>query len=343
MTIGTPTPVRSRALGALLVAIVIAHGAAFGDTPASEPRPIFRFETDGFWLNLHHYLYVLGRAEAGMPDIERRAVAQAPADQERGLETLSPDDRRIWRDAVSAYSRGPSRLDAVFDEKLASATGNLVGVGPDGPLDGVEIDATWAAALRQAAPIYRRVWWPEHEAANRAWVAATETLLARHGRPVLAFVTRVTGLPWPVDGYPIQVSGYCNWAGAYSTRGNLLVLSSLDTALRGTTVGLEIVFHEAMHQFDDANDAALEAAAKALDVRLPRGLDHAMLFFTAGEAFRTVIPEHVPYAVQYGIWERSSGRFLPALEAAWRPYLHGVVPRDRALADLLRHVSSAPE
>ena len=39
--------------------------------------PIFRFETDGFWPNLHHFLYVLGRVEAKMPDIKREAVAGA--------------------------------------------------------------------------------------------------------------------------------------------------------------------------------------------------------------------------------------------------------------------------
>lgn len=35
--------------------------------------PILRFESDGFWLNLHHYLYVLGRVEAKMPDVTRAA------------------------------------------------------------------------------------------------------------------------------------------------------------------------------------------------------------------------------------------------------------------------------
>jgi hypothetical protein len=39
----------------LVLAIALAAQAA---------TPIFRFEPDGFWLNLHHFLYVLGsRAE----------------------------------------------------------------------------------------------------------------------------------------------------------------------------------------------------------------------------------------------------------------------------------------
>ena len=43
---------------------------------------IFRFESDELWLNLHQFLYVLGRAEAGMADAKRDAVSGAPADAE---------------------------------------------------------------------------------------------------------------------------------------------------------------------------------------------------------------------------------------------------------------------
>ena len=68
--------------------------------------PIFRFETDGFWLNLHHFLYVLGRVEAKMPDIKREAVAGAPADEAEGLKTLSEAERQAWREAVIAYANG---------------------------------------------------------------------------------------------------------------------------------------------------------------------------------------------------------------------------------------------
>src|ERR1051325_7952642 len=86
---------------------------------------IFRFESDELWLNLHQFLYVLGRAEAGMADAKRDAVSGAPADAERGLASLSEDERRVWREAVSAYARGLSRKDAVFDDPLPALAGAL--------------------------------------------------------------------------------------------------------------------------------------------------------------------------------------------------------------------------
>lgn len=331
-----------RTLCALLATLSLSSAAVStaSSEPAHEQEPIFRFTTDSFWLNLHHFLYVLGRAEAQMPDIERRAVAQAPDDQERGLATLPPEQQQLWRQAVSTYAQGPSQLSVTFDEELFTASRRLAKAGDS--LAGVELEPTLAAALQQAAPIYRQVWWPEHQAANQTWVEAIEPLLEKHGQPVLNFITKASGLPWPADGFPVQMSGYSNWAGAYSTEGPLLVLSSLDPAFRGTSVGLETVFHEAMHQWDEANFEALVAAAKARRVRFPQGLDHAMLFFTVGEAFRTVIPEHIPYAHQFGVWQRRSGKFLPMLEKSWRPYLHGLVPRNHALANLMHHFENPP-
>src|SRR6478736_925644 len=92
---------------------------------AQATSPIFRFETDGFWLNLHHFLYVLGRADVKTPDSRREAVAAAPADQAEGLTTLSEADRQAWRDAVSAYAAGPSRMDIVFDASMHDITNQL--------------------------------------------------------------------------------------------------------------------------------------------------------------------------------------------------------------------------
>lgn len=352
-------------LPVLLLAHLAAHLAAVAAVAANEPTapapsflavaedpapaPIFRFTSDGFWLNLHHFLYVLGRVEAGMPDAERRAVAGAPEDEERGLAELSPEERARWRAAVAAYAAGPSRLDMVFDEALLESTHRLKD-RPEEPLDlsGVEIDPAWRAALEQAAPLYRQVWWPRHRAMNEAWVAATEPLLAEHGAAILDFLLRAYGESWPAEGYPVQLSGYANWAGAYSTYGQLLVISSLDEALRGTLAGLEITFHEAAHQFDSDVFDELVAAARAEGVRFGRGLSHALLFFTAGEAVRSVAPRYVPYAHAFGVWDRGMGDFLPALEAGWRPYLESPqlgddAARTAALHALVRALPPAAE
>jgi hypothetical protein len=154
---------------------------------------------------------------------------------------------------------------------------------------------------------------------------------------VLAFITRAYGMKWPDGGYPVHVSAYANWAGAYSTSGNLLVLSSLDGGTQGLQ-GLETVFHEGMHQWDDAMIALVRDRARARGVRLPPNLSHAMIFFTAGEAVRHAVPSHVPYADAAGVWDRGFTVFRQPLIDVWKPFLDRRGTRDEALAALVAAV-----
>jgi len=300
----------------------------------AQAAPIVNFFVDGIWLNLHHFLYVLGRAQANFPDSKRDGVNEAPADQERGLAGLDPAAVSTWRDAVTFYVGGLSKADAVSSRDLVTVAGALARAGDAATLGtpaGVPADV--ATMLTRAAPIYRKAWWPAHHDANRRWAAEMRPMVDRYGAEILAFLTKVYQLPWPAAGYPVQVSGYTNWAGAYSTTGPLLMIASLDKG-NGGQDGLEIVFHESMHQWDEPVLAKLRdfAAGK----RLSPNLTHALIWMTAGEAIRRVLPDHVPIA-ERGIWERADYPKLKlGLEAAWLPYLKGQGTRDEALEQVVR-------
>ncbi len=94
MTVGRLSP-RSRQLtgvcGLLIATSLAAQGLVAATEPGSGRGPIFRFEADAFGLNLHHFLYVLVRAQENMPLSEGHAVAGAPGDQEHRLRTGEPD------------------------------------------------------------------------------------------------------------------------------------------------------------------------------------------------------------------------------------------------------------
>ncbi len=331
-------------VSAAVLALVLQSSIATA-SPAKSPQPpvrprIFTFHTDEFWLNLHHFLYVLGRAEAKTADSSRAAVSGAPADAERGLAALGDEERRVWREAVATYAAGPSLKDAVFDDSLSATTRTLAGAEEDARVPAGAIDGALRAVLERAAPIYRKAFWPAHREANRTWRDAMQGLVDRHGRTILAFITRAYGMRWPAAGYDVHLSAYANWSGAYSTKGHLLVLSSLDDGTRGM-YGLETVFHEGMHQWDDQVEAALEHAARRTRRQVPRDLSHAMIFFTAGEAVRRVAPGHVPYADAFGVWRRGMTSLDAALEKTWKPYLDGRGTRDDALLALVAE-SGAP-
>jgi hypothetical protein len=311
----------AKALAALLVML------------AQAATPIFRFETDGFWLNLHHFLYVLGRVEARMPDITREAVAGAPADEAQGLKTLSEAERQAWRQAVAVYANRLSKMDAVFDRALYDVANAMRRASPDRDAATLQIDTRVAGALDRAAPIYRKAWWPRHREANRAWLQSMQDPLEKFGPQLLAYVTRAYQEPWTAGGFPVNISGWANWAGAYSTDDSLLVIATLNRGNQGLH-GLEIMFHEAMHQWDEEIDARLAKIARSNKLEFNELLSHAMIFYTTGEAMKTVAPSHVPYAELAGIWKGRMGVFKPALDAHWKPYLDGKTALDEALLRL---------
>lgn len=320
------------------VACVLLAGTGLASAATT---PIFRFESDEFWLNLHHFLYVLGRAESKTRDASRAAVADAPADSERGLQALTAQERMVWTESITAYAKGLSQKDAVFDDPLSETTHTLALAHDSASLPPSAIDSSTRAILEAAAPIYRKAWWPKHQAQNRDLQVALEELLKLDGAGVLKFITRAYEMPWPASGYPVHLSAYSNWAGAYSTSGNLLVVASNPGAANQGLYGLEIVFHEGMHQWDDGMLALLRAqAGTAAADRLPRGLSHALIFYTAGEAVRSVVPEHVPYADKFGVWARGMMPLQAALVEAWKPYLEGHGTRDQALKALVQLVLS---
>ena len=303
-------------------------------------RTIFIFNTDEFWLNLHHFLYVLGRAQNKERDTERDSVSGAPADQERGLSKLSANEQKIWRDAVAAYAAGPSKKDIVFDDPFPSITRTLATAGDSKSFTADE-DPAIATTLRLAAPIYRKAWWSKHRDANRRWVKSIQALVDRYGASVLSFITNAYKMEWPASGFPVHVSGYSNWAGAYSTKGNLLVLASQSSSLQDLN-GLETIFHEGMHQWDDQMFEVLRAQAIRLNKRFPRGLDHAIIFYTAGAAVRHVVPGHVPYSDKFGIWERGLASFKAPLDEIWKPYLDGQGTRDETISALITRTAINP-
>jgi hypothetical protein len=333
------------AVGASLVIADAAatEGHSTPDLPAITPgprtAPIFIFHTDEFWLNLHHFLYVLGRVENKERDAGREAVKNAPAEQDAALTRLNAKEGTTWREAVAWYAAGPSKKDLIFDDDLSAITERVAAAGS--AKTAVGVDSVFAAVLERAAPVYRKAWWPRHHAANRAWVAETEVLVQKYGAQVLAFILDRYRLAWPAKGYPIHVSGFANWAGAYSVTDRLLVVSSLSVGNKGPG-GMESVFHESMHQWDVQIEAALEVQAKAAGQPVPGGLSHALIFYTAGEAVRRVVPNYTTFAETAGIWQRGLARFKPILDEVWKPYLDGHGTRDEAFAKLIRRSAVPP-
>jgi hypothetical protein len=305
---------RHAILGAVALLLAAASMPA-QSTPSG--KPLFTFRS-ALWVNLHHFLYVLGRARNDTRDSRRAAVANAPADTQ-GFESLSAGEPKIWERAVAYYQKEVSAKDAVFDRDLIDMTNALAAAADASSLAGVKIPADMRAVLEGAAPIYRKVWWDRHSRSDRARTDELQALLVRYGQPISEMLTKAYQQTWPPEGLTVQMCAYANWAGAYSTSGRLIVMASTDDGIAGSE-GLETIFHEAMHQWDDAMIPLLQGAAQRLHVDIPRDLFHSLIFYTAGYATSRVVPSHRPYADP--LWDRG----LPGhsqLDQHWLPYLRG--------------------
>lgn len=122
----------------VLIAFGICAPTVSARTPNTHERNIFVFHTDEFWLNLHHFLYVLGRADNKETDTAREAVSGAPADQDGGLRKLNAKEQKIWREAVASYAAGVSKRDIVFDSPMPAVTTALARAGDSKTLTGVK-------------------------------------------------------------------------------------------------------------------------------------------------------------------------------------------------------------
>ena len=295
---------------------------------------IFVFHSEDFWVNLHQFLYVLGRHANQSPDRNRDATKDAPNDAAQGLARLTPDERRAWQEAVTFYARGPSTKDVVFDNQLVNQGVALTRAAESSSLNPDGIDPATVSTLQIAAPLYRKAWWPAHRAANQTLEARLRTLVNRHGKTIQTYLTRAYQFPWMADGFPVHLSAWANWAGAFSTSRGVLIVSSLDPPSAGDA-GLETIFHEAMHQWPMFE--VLQAEAKKQGKSVPNLLPHALIFYTAGEAVRSVLPDYVPVARALRLWDpQGMGAFREPLTGPWQAFLDGKGTRDEAIAAMFR-------
>jgi hypothetical protein len=283
---------------AFCAAMLVLIGECTAQTPPPKPA-IFEFHS-GFWINLHQFL------------CHEAKVTDAAA-----------SDSQEWREAVDYYRRNVADRDVLSDESAALNNRlSAAGSADDLPRDG--FDAGVAAALTKAAPVYRRVWWPQHNRSNRAWIDAVQPLLEKHGAAMQKDVVAAYGVTWPAAPIRTDVAAYAGPVGAYTTVDPAHITISSTDPHYGGNAALEMLFHESSHTLDAKIRSALTAELQAQGKLFRRrGFDHAIIFYTAGEIARRYLPGYEPYGIRNGVLERGWAGSLEVLEKDWKPYLDG--------------------
>ena len=239
--------------------------------PAAQPNALFAFHNNP-WLNLHHFV--------------RAAARGGPIPTH-----LSEEESRQWAAGVEFYKPYAAR-DLLGDDGLVDIKSSLRGAEGKNDLDGIKIDAALKTSLERLMPIYQKYSWPEHERINRAWIAAVQPLLKRHGAALSQALTRTYDTKWPSNPIPVDISVTAGPNGAYTTGPPTHVtISSLDPSLQGLAA-LEMLFHESSHSAISGLFQRVTQAANEHKVSVPPQLWHAVLFYTSGELTRRELEAH---------------------------------------------------
>ena len=309
--------------------------------PGTSPSPVvtqwFAFHNNQ-WVNLHHFLYVTARAREGL-DATRASVVRALADT-AGFGQLSVEQKAAWANALDYYTKFVAKRDILFDSSLVDVNNRLAALERASTVGGTPgLDTGIASALDRAAPAYRALWWPRHDAANRRWIAAIVPMVRDHGAAAVHAEERIFRHDWSATPVRVDVSAYTNWAGAYTTEDPGHINVSSDSSDLGKPATFETMFHEVLHTMDDSVFRVLQTSFKAQKKRWFRDPTHPFIFYTAGELTRREFPGYVPFAESAGLWARNSDfvKILPMLREYWQPYLDGKSSLEEAMRQIAEH------
>jgi hypothetical protein len=320
------------------------------------PLPVFELHS-GFWVNLHHFLYLQARLVKGNSSASEsvRGAAQ-PDEYPASLIDFPEADIHAWQDAVTFYTKDLAGRDLLLNGDMEIINNQLSAMetcpdleGKTTPLCKSGLRQDLVEALERAAPVYRMHWWGQQDRANRDWIEQVTPTIQKMGVELSGQLADVYQRPWPSQRLRVDVVWYGGPFGAYTTLDPIHVtISSHDPRNRGI-YGFEVLFHESSHALAGAVTAAIAREFRARDKPIPRDFWHALLFYTTGEIVRRDVEYgsmtftheqtgsssgYLPYAARFGLYSGSWEHFRGLLDLYWLPYLDGRVSFDTAMARL---------
>jgi hypothetical protein len=323
------------------------------------PLPVFELHS-GFWINLHHALYHEAKLRTATTPPDKGVKTSGPTlnTTPDAKPALTSAEQRIWDDAVGYYAANYAAKDLLFSTELIQLKDQLGDFEDCDELSGRKrkfCDAGLPPKLTQileaAAPVYRAHLWPEHDRANRRWILRVAPLVREQGVGLSERLADIYQTRWPREKIRVDLTGYANWSGAYTTADPLRVtISSLDSRNQGPAA-LEVLFHEGSHGIAEPVQAAIIRECRQRDKAIPRDLWHALVFYTTGEVLRPVLGSsgatagdqdgtvsgggYTPYALREGLYQRGWNDYFKLLQRFWQPYLDGHASFDDAIARMV--------
>jgi hypothetical protein len=341
-----------------IVLVMLTLGSAMLTSPVHvladqdlEPTslPSFEFHS-GFWINLHHFLYLQGR------------IRNNPADQAKKSYTTSggagpamtPAEQKNWNAALAVYAGDWSSRDLVhngimglINNRLAELENcpEIAGKSASECTSGLQPELE--TALDEAAPIYRARWWQEQDRENRAWIDAVAPLLRGMGANVGGQLAGVYQRQWPAGGYRVDVTWYAGPEGAHTSLEPVHVTIASHEPRNQGLAAFEMLFQQASYAVAEGVSQTIARDCRQLGKPIPRNLWPALLFYTTGELIRRTLgnaPESAglatiagygPYGYRNALHDHGWGDYERVLERYWQAYLDDQITFETAISRIV--------
>jgi hypothetical protein len=313
-------------------------------------QPQFQFHS-GFWVNLHHFLYLQARIQSH----ELTRVGAAASNYSAQAVTLPANapGAADWARAVDYYVKTFANRDLWVDLSMGMINDRLGEMDRCTDLSG-KSSPTCASGLRpemidvleRAASVYRVQWWPAHDAKNRGWIAAQAPPVRQIGARLGEALSNAYRTPWPAEPIRVDLVYYASPFGSYTTLDPVHVMLSSEDASNQGPLGLELLFYEGSHAIGGSVEDVIVRECHTRGIPIPRDLWHALLFYTTAKMIGRVAPANadddasVAVAHNYatGLNERGWQGYQRVLEVYWQDYLNGRTDFERALTALVANL-----
>jgi hypothetical protein len=321
---------------------------------ADSPLPVFEFHS-GFWVNLHHFLYLQARLkDRNASTVDSGRGASRPMDDPISLINFPAAEIQAWQAAVALYDKDLARRDLLINGDMETINARLAEMEACTELAGKSssrctsgLQPNLVEVLDGAAPVYRAHWWAEHDRANRQWIAQIAPMVRQMGVELSQQLAEVYQKQWPAARLRVDVVWYGGPYGAYTSLNPTHVTIASHDARNEGIYGFEVLYHESSHALSGAVTEAIAREFRQRDKPIPRDLWHALVFYTTGELLRrdlalgTVAPAspagtdpsgYQPYAERFGLYSGGWEQFRALLDTYWKPYLESRISFDSAIA-----------
>lgn len=308
--------------------------------PASHglQEPVFEFRS-GFWVNLHHFLYLQARLQRGLA-VAAGAQSNPSASNAASLSALSAAERQTWQKAVDYYAENFADRGLPYDSFLVRIDDRLSDMADCPDLTGrssrscaAGIDAALTAILEEAAPVYRAHWWAGQDGANRAWISQTTMLIRQYGAKPAEGLSQAFSNVWPSAQILVDVVPYAGTTGGYITLSPAHMLVASANSYNQGFAALETVFRLASDILAKPVQQAIAEQCHQRTQPVPRDLWHALVAYTTAEVFEQSFaagslpggdsPESISQSERAYISARGWQFYQQLIEQYWQPYLDG--------------------